>query len=68
MTSSANRRLPSHVGGIDAPKPNGNPDCISTSFKIPKALHVELKIAAAKEGREMGELVEDALKAYRGVT
>lgn len=37
---------------------------ISTSFKVQKSLHTELKIAAAREGREMGELVEDALKAY----
>jgi predicted HicB family RNase H-like nuclease len=39
-------------------------DKISTSFKVQKNLHTELKVAAAKEGREMGELVEDALKAY----
>jgi hypothetical protein len=39
-------------------------DKISTSFKIPRALHIKLKIAAAKESREMGELVEDALTAY----
>jgi len=39
-------------------------DKISTSFKIQKSLHTELKIAAAKEDREMGDLVEDALKTY----
>jgi len=39
-------------------------DKVSTSFKVKKTLHVKLKIAAAKEGREMGELVEDALAAY----
>lgn len=37
---------------------------ISTSFKILKSLHTELKIAAAREGREMGDLVEEALRAY----
>jgi hypothetical protein len=36
----------------------------STSFKVLESLHRDLKIAAAKEGREMRELVEDALKAY----
>jgi hypothetical protein len=45
-------------------KRTSNDDKISTSFKIPKSLHVELKIAAAKEDREMGEIVEDALRAY----
>jgi predicted HicB family RNase H-like nuclease len=45
-------------------KPRDSHDKISTSFKVTKTLHTELKIAAAKEGREMGELVEDALKAY----
>lgn len=45
-------------------KRNPSEDKISTSFKVQKSLHVELKIAAAKEGREMGEIVEDALKAY----
>lgn len=39
-------------------------DKVSTSFKVQRALHIELKVAAAKEGREMGELVEEALKAY----
>lgn len=39
-------------------------DRISTSFKVQKNLHTDLKIAAAKEGREMGALVEDALRAY----
>ena len=37
---------------------------ISTSFKIQKNLHIDLKVAAAREGREMGELLEDAIKAY----
>lgn len=37
---------------------------MSTSFKVERALHTELKIAAAKQGREMGELLEDALRAY----
>lgn len=46
------------------PKPAAPDDKISTSFKVLKSLHTELKIAAAREGREMGELVEDALKAY----
>jgi hypothetical protein len=45
-------------------KRTSSEDKISTSFKIPKALHVDLKVAAAKEGREMGELVEDALRVY----
>jgi hypothetical protein len=39
-------------------------DKVSTSFKVPKSLHTELKIAAAKEGREMSEILEDALKDY----
>ena len=39
-------------------------DKVSTSFKVQRALHTELKVAAAKERREMGELVEEALKAY----
>jgi predicted HicB family RNase H-like nuclease len=46
------------------PKQAATEEKISTSFKVQKALHVDLKIAAAKEGREMGELVEDALRAY----
>ena len=39
-------------------------DKISTSFKLSAAVHRELKIAAATEGRDMSELVTDALKAY----
>jgi metal-responsive CopG/Arc/MetJ family transcriptional regulator len=37
---------------------------VSTSFKIPKSLRKELKIAAARDDREMSELVADALRAY----
>ena len=36
----------------------------STSIKMRESLHRELKVAAAREGREMGELVEQALRAY----
>jgi predicted HicB family RNase H-like nuclease len=36
----------------------------STSIKMRESLHRELKVAAAREGRDMGELVEEALRAY----
>jgi len=39
-------------------------DKISTSFKISKRLHTELKMAAAGQGRDIDELVEDALQTY----
>jgi hypothetical protein len=45
-------------------KRSSGDDKISTSFKIPKSLHINLKVAAAREEREMGDLVEDALRAY----
>lgn len=38
----------------------------STSFKIPETLHKQLRVAAAEEEREMGQLVADALRAYFG--
>lgn len=55
-------RLDVHNAGMS--KRTSTEDKISTSFKIQKNLHTDVKIAAAKEGREMGEIVEDALKAY----
>lgn len=39
-------------------------EIVSTSMKIPKSLHIELKIAAAREERDMGEIIADALRAY----
>lgn len=36
----------------------------STSIKMRESLHKELKVAAARDGRDMGELVEEALRAY----
>jgi hypothetical protein len=37
---------------------------VSTSFKVSATLRKDLKVAAAKEGRDMSDLVEDALRAY----
>jgi hypothetical protein len=37
---------------------------VSTSFKVSEGLREEIKVAAARERREMGDLVEDALRAY----
>lgn len=39
-------------------------DRISTSFKVSAQLRAEMKIAAAKERRDMSDLVEDAFRAY----
>ena len=36
----------------------------STSYKVSERLHRELKIAAARDRREMSALLEDALRAY----
>lgn len=35
-----------------------------TSFNLPKLLKTELKIAAAKEDRDMGAIVAEALETY----
>lgn len=41
------------------------PDQIfSTSIKMSKRIHKELKVQAAKEDRDMREVIEDALTAY----
>jgi predicted DNA-binding protein len=37
---------------------------MTSSFKLPKTLHQRLKIAAAVEGREMSDLVAEALETY----
>jgi hypothetical protein len=37
---------------------------ISTSFKVSAELRDEMKIAAARERRDMSDLVEDAFRAY----
>jgi predicted DNA-binding protein len=37
---------------------------VKTSFMLPSALHRKLKIAAVTEGRDMAELVTEALDAY----
>lgn len=39
-------------------------DRISTSFKVSEQLRHDMKIAAAKERRDMSDLVEDAFRAY----
>ena len=49
---------------IQMPKRIDSNDKISTSFKLPKALHTEVKVAAAREEREMSDVVEEALRAY----
>lgn len=36
----------------------------STSYKVSASLHKELKIAAAHDGRDMSELLEEALRTY----
>lgn len=38
----------------------------STSYKVSESLHQELKIAAARDRRDMSDLLEDALRAYLG--
>jgi hypothetical protein len=37
---------------------------VSTSFKVSERLRADMKVAAAKERRDMSDLVEDAFKAY----
>jgi hypothetical protein len=37
---------------------------ISTSFKVSAELRDQMKIAAARERRDMSDLVEDAFRAY----
>jgi predicted transcriptional regulator len=37
---------------------------VSTSFKLPRNLRKELKIVAARDDREMSDLVAEALRAY----
>ena len=39
-------------------------DRVKTSLNLPRELKVELKVAAAREEREMSELITEALEAY----
>lgn len=39
-------------------------EIVKTSLNLPKPLKIQLKVEAAKEEREMGELLADALQAY----
>ncbi|HXT68581.1 MAG TPA: ribbon-helix-helix protein, CopG family [Vicinamibacterales bacterium] len=41
---------------------------VSTSFKVSDDLRTELKIAAARERRDMSDLLEDALRQYLSKT
>ena len=49
---------------MTAPTRTIRPDRMTSSFKLPKTLHQRLKIASAVEGREMSDLVAEALEAY----
>lgn len=47
----------------EPPRPD-YPEMVRTSFVLPKELRRALKIAAAREERDMSELVAEALEAY----
>lgn len=38
------------------------------TLRIPEDLHRELKIKAAREGRNMGHILEDLIRTYVGIT
>jgi predicted DNA-binding protein len=49
---------------MEKPAGSRGSERVSTSFKLSAELRTELKVAAAREGREMSELLSEALEVY----
>lgn len=65
MSSCLGGQTARHLDGCMAkPKPTPDEPMKRTTLKVPETLHIQLAHAAIDEGRDMQEILADALRQY----